>query len=95
MREIVIDCANWKTADNLYDSFFSAVGAPSWHGRNFNALRDSVCNGQINKIEIPYLVRLKNFSSIGPGVRRVAEDFVSLIKEIRDAGCPVDIVVEH
>jgi RNAse (barnase) inhibitor barstar len=95
MREITIDGRGWTTADDFYDAFFKAVEAPSWHGRNFNALRDSVCLGQINKIEVPYVLRIKNYSSIGHAARGVTEDFVSLVKELRDSGCAVDIVVEN
>lgn len=94
MREIIIDARNWATSDDLYDAFLSAVGAPSWHGHNFNALRDSICGGQINKIEVPYLVKIKNFSSIGQGARSAAQNFVQLIKELHNSGCPVDIEVQ-
>jgi len=94
MREIILDAQNWATSDDLYDAFLNAVGAPSWHGHNFNALRDSICGGRINKIEVPYLVKIKNFSSIGQGARSVAQDFVQLIKELHNSGCPVDIEVQ-
>ena len=50
--------------------------------------------GQINKIEVPYLVKIENFSSIGQGARGVAQDFVQLIKELHNSGCPVNIEVQ-
>ena len=70
-------------------------GAPSWHGRNFNALRDSIAGGRINKIEAPYLIRLKNYSSIGSGAKSMATEFIELIKQLRESGSPVDIKVEN
>lgn len=94
MREITIDGTSWETPDDFYDAFFKAVGAPSWHGRNFNALRDSICTGQINRIEVPYLIRITNFSCIGRGAIQVVKDFLSLVNELRDSGCAVDIAVE-
>jgi RNAse (barnase) inhibitor barstar len=94
MREVVMDGKNWATQDDIYDAFFQAVGAPSWHGRNFNALRDSICTGRINKIEVPYLIKIKNYASIGVGARGAADDFVDLIRELRESGCPVDIQIE-
>lgn len=75
--------------------FFQAVEAPSWHGRNFNALRDSIAGGRINKIEVPYVVRLKNYSSVEPGTREIARDFVALIRELHESGYPVDSSVEE
>jgi RNAse (barnase) inhibitor barstar len=94
MQEIALDGKTWNTPDDVYDAFFKAVGAPGWHGRNFNALRDSICVGQINTVEVPYLVRIKNYSLIGAGARRMAADFVQLIEDLRNEGCPVDVNVE-
>jgi len=71
------------------------VGAPSWHGHNFNALHDSIVVGQINKVEVPYLIKIKNFGLIGSGAKGMAADFVRLIKELRESGCPVDIETEN
>jgi RNAse (barnase) inhibitor barstar len=94
MREIVMDGGKWVAADDIYDAFFRAVGAPSWHGRNLNALRDSISVGRINEIEVPYLIRIRNYSSIGPEAKSLAGDFVSFIEELHDSGCPVDIETE-
>jgi len=94
MREIILDGGAWKSPHDIYDSFFTAVGAPSWHGRNFNALHDSIATGQINKIEIPYLVRIKNYASIAPGARCMAADFVGLIQDMHRSGILVNIAVD-
>lgn len=94
MQEIVMDAANWASPDDVYDSFFEAVGAPSWHGRNFNALRDSIEGGRINRIEVPYLIRIKNASSMKPAARLMLRDFVDLIKSLQASGCSVDVVLE-
>lgn len=94
LREIVIDGKSWTSPDDVYEAFFKAVGAPSWHGRNFNALRDSIVGGQINKVEVPYLIKIKNYASIGAGARGTVEDFVDFIKELYGSGCLVDIEVE-
>ena len=95
MQEIVMDAGNWRVPDDVYDAFFQAVGAPSWHGRNFNALRDSITVGRINKVEVPYLIRLKNYSSVGSGAKSMATDFIEFIKQLRESGCAVDITVEN
>jgi RNAse (barnase) inhibitor barstar len=54
MKELVLDGSTWQNRDDVYDAFFKAVGAPDWHGRNFDALNDSIATGSINKIEVPY-----------------------------------------
>jgi RNAse (barnase) inhibitor barstar len=94
MRKIVLDAEEWKTTDDVYTSFFRAVGAPEWHGRNFNALIDSIETGDINQIEVPYRLVITNYDRTGEGAQQMAKDFVDLIHEIADRGCPVDIRIE-
>jgi RNAse (barnase) inhibitor barstar len=94
MRELILNARDWRSPDDFYDAFFAAVGAPPWHGRNFNALRDSICAGRINAIEPPYRVRIKNYSLIGASAREVASDFVELLNELRRDGVEVDVAVE-
>jgi hypothetical protein len=83
MRELVLDGSGWSKPDDLYEAFFRAVGAPPWHGRNFNALIDSIGTGQINEIEVPYCIVIRNYDRIGLGAVKAAADFVSLIGEIK------------
>jgi RNAse (barnase) inhibitor barstar len=58
MREIIISASELKTVDDFYDAFLAAVGAPSWHGHNLDALWDSIVAGNINQIEPPYRVMI-------------------------------------
>jgi RNAse (barnase) inhibitor barstar len=51
---LLLDGARWQTAEDFYDAFLRAVGAPSWHGHNFNALRDSIAVGDVNAVSLPY-----------------------------------------
>ena len=94
MREILLDGERWTAADDIYSAFLRAVGAPGWHGHNFNALRDSISVGQINEIEVPYVIKIRNFSSIGTDAKSMARDFVELIKQLRESGCSVDVEIE-
>ena len=89
-----MDAETWKQQDDLYNSFFNAVGAPAWHGRNFNALRDSIKTGGINAAAVPYRLVVKNFDKVGDGAKQIAADFIDLIHELAAEGCPVDIKVE-
>lgn len=90
-----MDGANWKTTDDVYNAFFSVVGAPPWHGRNFDALNDSIATGQINEIEVPYRLVIRNFDLIGVAARKMANDFVDLIHELAQGGTPIDILVQN
>ena len=91
VRELLLDARRWKTNDDLYESFFKAVGAPPWHGKNFDALKDSIVTGDINKIEVPYRLVIENFGSMANSVRPFAKQFVELIERFENFGCPVAI----
>jgi RNAse (barnase) inhibitor barstar len=90
MKNIVLDGTAWRTRDDFYDAFFKAVGAPSWHGRNFNALRDSIVTGHINQIELPYTIQISGTDNAPQEVRDLVRDFCSLIKEFRAEGHAVN-----
>ena len=91
MRELILDGTNWTNSDDVYDAFFRAVGAPEWHGRNLDALNDSIANGSINEVEVPYRLIITNYELIGNGAKKMTDDFVDLIHEIEERGCPVEI----
>ena len=95
MKELVLDGAQWATKDDLYDAFFRAVGAPEWHGRNFDALNDSIATGSINEVEVPYRLVIRHYDQIGGEAKKTADDFVNLIHEIAARGCPVEIRIEN
>ena len=95
MQEFFLDAAGWQTKDDFYDSFFRAVGAPAWHGRNFNALNDSIATGSINRVELPYRLVIQNYGRIGTGVNPIVNAFIDLIREIAAKGHPVEIRLEN
>ena len=95
MKELTLDGAGWTTNDDVYSAFFLAVGAPEWHGRNFNALNDSIANGSINKVEVPYRGVLKNYDLISGEAKKMTDDFVDLIHEIAARGCPVEVRLDN
>jgi hypothetical protein len=93
-RELQLDATAWRTAKDVYDSFFSAVGAPEWHGRNFDALNDSIVNGGINTIEVPYTITVRNLSAASSEAASFLKKFAGLISEFQTDGCPVEMHIE-
>ncbi|MGA7077779.1 MAG: barstar family protein [Terriglobales bacterium] len=94
MKDIILDGARWSTKDDVYDAFFRAAGAPEWHGRNFDALRDSIAGGSINQVEVPYCLVIKNYDKISGEAKRMADDFIDLIHELAAEGCQVEVRAE-
>jgi RNAse (barnase) inhibitor barstar len=82
------------TKDDVYNAFFHAVGAPEWHGRNLDALADSISGGSINQVEVPYRLVIKSYDGIGPDAKAMTDRFINLVHELATEGCPVEIRVE-
>jgi RNAse (barnase) inhibitor barstar len=93
MMELTLNAKGWQTKDDVYDAFFHAVGAPTWHGRNFDALNDSIGTGQINALEVPYRIVIINEPAFEEA-RKMIRDFADLIHELASRGCPVEIMVD-
>ena len=93
--ELALDASNWTTPNDFYDSFFAAVGAPDWHGRNLDALDDSIATGSINQINVPYRVVIENLSKAGPEARTATGKIIELIRQLEAEGCPVAVIVRE
>jgi RNAse (barnase) inhibitor barstar len=91
VRELVLDATNWETSDDVYNSFFKAVDAPVWHGRNFNALHDSIITGSINKIDLPYRIIIQHSPKMDCEAFKPTMQFVELIREFESKGYPIEI----
>jgi len=69
MRVIELDARNWRTELDFYNALLAALGAPEWHGRNLNALTDSMIYGGINAVEPPYSIRIRGTQKLAKNVR--------------------------
>ncbi len=90
-----LDAATWKNTDDVYESIFAALGAPTWHGKNFHALNDSIVTGSINTIEVPYTISIKSMKSANQEVKRFVSDLVDFISDREAEGCPVSIRIDN
>lgn len=91
---IRLDATAWNSTNDFYSAFFDAVGAPPWHGRNLNALNDSIGGSAVNKMEVPYRLVVHNLQTADAEVRYLLRDFAELIEKLRLNGCPVEIQIE-
>jgi len=93
-KEIVLEGAHWRNKDDFYDAFFLAVGSPASHGRNLDALADSVCGGQINAVDIPYTLVIRGYEQMQEAARRFVDRVCRILLELRSEGCDIDIRCE-
>ena len=58
MTLIELDASGWSRAEHFYAALLPALGAPAWHGRNLDALYDSLFGGGINEVQPPLRVNV-------------------------------------
>jgi RNAse (barnase) inhibitor barstar len=94
MRELVLDGGSWQNIDDFYDCLFRVLNSPKWHGRNFNALDDSIGGGGINGVDPPFKLVIRNYDKIAAGAKQITDDFIDLVQSIAASGVPVEVAVE-
>lgn len=58
MKVISLDASDWRSPDDFYAALLPELGVPAWHGRNLDALYDSIGVGSINAVEPPFRVEV-------------------------------------
>jgi len=77
VRLVRLDASKWQKPLDFYESLLESLGAPERHGRNVNALIDSMVYGGINKLEPPYRIAIEGTHAV-PGA--VAEE-IKLVRK--------------
>ena len=82
VKLIRLDAQMWREPLEFYNALLQSLGAPEWHGRNVNALIDSMIYGGINKVEPPYRIAIAGTHAV-PGI--VSEEIKLVKKCLEDA----------
>ena len=82
MKEIRLDASKWKTSEDFYDALLPALGAPAWHGRNLDALNDSIGSGDINEVRLPFRFLLVGTDIVPPELRSYLKKFADLVADL-------------
>lgn len=72
---VIVEAAGCRTREAFLDALLVTLGAPPWHGRNNNALWDSIVGGSINEVEAPFVLEVRGLQD------GVAEDIIELLRE--------------
>ncbi|KKC99070.1 barstar family protein [Photobacterium halotolerans] len=79
--EIIVDWKKVEREEDFYNIFLIQVKAPEWHGRNLDALADSVVTGGINSIEPPYTIYSINSGSVPGYLAEFQQKVLSIFNE--------------
>src|SRR5689334_10641965 len=70
MKRIEIRAENWRGVLDFYTALLAALEAPPGHGRNINALVDSMVWGGMNELEPPYAIPIVGSSTLPTAIRQ-------------------------
>jgi len=82
MKLITLDGSNWTSAADFYSALLPALHAPTWHGRNLDALYDSLSGG-INGVEPPFHVVIQNGRHLPNAMGSFLEKVVTMFEDAR------------
>ena len=85
MEQVRLDASGWICPGDFYDALLPRLGAPDWHGRNLDALRDSI-RGGINRLEPPFEVIVSAAWSQSAEMRQFLMQVERLFKDTCDEG---------
>lgn len=89
--EIMLDGQDWQTGAEVLEAILASVDAPSWHGQNYNALRDSFVTSWINGIEPPYDFTIRMSPDAPPEVVDEVRYFMARICEWSSEGALLSV----
>ena len=64
-NEIWMSGASWQSQDDFYEAYLTAVGAPVWHGRDLDAVWDSLTGADICANNPPFRLRVTGLAKMG------------------------------
>ena len=88
--EIELDGSSWVTEDDFYTALLGALGAPDWHGRNLDALADSLRGADINAVNPPLWITIFGSQRMGIEAAKAARRFVELCDDLAKDGTLIE-----
>jgi RNAse (barnase) inhibitor barstar len=84
MKQIELDGSGWQEPNDFYDALLPQLGAPAWHGRNLDALQDSIFVGDINTVEPPIHISVAAIDTLPQTMREFLERVQAVFSENAD-----------
>jgi RNAse (barnase) inhibitor barstar len=93
MREIVLDGSNWRSVDDFYAALLPALGAPDSHGRDLDALSDSLRGGELTQVDPPLAITISGIYTMAPDVERLVRSFADLADALATEGTEISVEI--
>jgi RNAse (barnase) inhibitor barstar len=83
MKVITLDASAWRSPEDFYSALLPQLGAPAWHGRNLDALDDSLGGGEINVLEPPFRVEVEGADKMPEPMRHFLSEVGRVFADVR------------
>jgi RNAse (barnase) inhibitor barstar len=90
---LTIDADGWSAPSDFYETVLPKLRAPQWHGRNLDALWDSIARSGTNDLQPPFAMRIFNTERLSPEMTAFMEKVETLFRDASEAGVPVALHV--
>jgi len=84
-----LDATAWQTRDDVWSALFVALGSPAWHGRNLDALTDSLRGGDLNGVKPPVAIEVQGVEAASAEARLELARIASVFRDLAADGVPV------
>ncbi len=91
---VTIDWKHIGNEEEFYDVFLPQVGAPDWHGRNLDALNDSLVAGDINDVIPPYCIMNINTSQSPHSLKEFQRKVLSIFIDAAIENQGIEIILK-
>jgi RNAse (barnase) inhibitor barstar len=93
LQRIELDASGWVSEDHLWNALLAGLGAPDWHGRNYDALWETVTEvarypstreSLINRVQPPFQIVVRNAASVPSPISRRLHEIAALLAEAHE-----------
>jgi RNAse (barnase) inhibitor barstar len=81
VKVVRCDLAGCATSEDVYAKILAGLQAPDWHGRNLDALWDSVTGVEINGLSPPYRVEINGYGVLQKELRDLVDRIEAVFLE--------------
>jgi len=90
---LTVDAQSWASSTDFYEAVLPKLHAPEWHGRNLDALWDSIAHGGINGLAPPFALRIFNTEHFSAQMAAFMQKVEAIFRDAAEAGIPVALHV--
>jgi RNAse (barnase) inhibitor barstar len=92
VAQITLHPTLWKSEEDFFDEVLRNLDAPDWHGKNYDALSDSLVTGQVNGVEPPIKFVIEETQTLPQIAAHALAELESIAAEARSNGRIVEVV---